>query len=798
MHHYPRPEVRSRSRAVRAAVSTALESLETRRLFAYALTDTIESPEFGNPNDPALPTVVDIILATNGNLALIGKPGAANGRGSALLVDTSLPEGSNVKLELANPGRVDEFGAQKFSANFGWAVTFVGAEGFAISAPDQSGLDAPRVYVYDNADDAVHDDVIDLPAGYSPTGGFGRTIKALDATTLLVAEPSAFSTGTGSEGIVTAFNADTGDATGVTFESIHPNDQIGNAMASNGSRVLMSTRAPGGVRVLEFSTAGTLLREITLPALTSGARSSLALAYGTAGEVIVGDLNQSRVHVYAAYDGTTGSTKNVTILGSASTLFGANLAVRGDDVLVTAELSNTAYVFDYTISSDDPVQKETGDNLTYVGASGFGVTAGTTTSGFVIGEYRPSAGIDRLHRVKNIITQTNQPPVANAGGPVTVDENGTVQLDASASSDPEGAPLTYAWDLDNDGAYDDATGATVEFTQDLPGAYTVGLQVSDGALTATDSAVVTVNNVAPVASAGADQSAVRYQTVDFAGSGSNAAGDAIVGFAWDLDGDGVFDDSTSATPSFTYETAGTYVVSLRVTDDDGDVADDTLSVTVSETSLVGGTLFIGGTSGTDTVTVTQNSAGANVVVNGVSTPFTGQRIVMFAGAGNDVVGVAPNVTVAVEIHGGDGNDLISGGQGADILIGDAGDDVLIGGNGRDLLIGGIGADLILGMAADDMLIAGYTRHDSNSSALAAINAVWNGSGDYLTRVDTLKAGPLTPDQDVFDDNAIDTLTGNGGSDWFMFNNDGPNARDLILDRTSKEIGDDIDDFVPAE
>ncbi len=86
MHQYPRPEVRSRSRVLRAAASTAVEALETRRLFAYALTDRIESPEFGNPNDPLKPTVVDIILATNGDLALIGKPGDASGRGSALLI----------------------------------------------------------------------------------------------------------------------------------------------------------------------------------------------------------------------------------------------------------------------------------------------------------------------------------------------------------------------------------------------------------------------------------------------------------------------------------------------------------------------------------------------------------------------------------------------------------------------------------------------------------------------------------------------------------------------------------------
>jgi PKD repeat protein len=54
--------------------------------------------------------------------------------------------------------------------------------------------------------------------------------------------------------------------------------------------------------------------------------------------------------------------------------------------------------------------------------------------------------------------------------------------------------------------------------------------------------------------------------VSFDGSGSSDPdGDAIT-HAWDLDGDGQFDDATSATASHTYTTPGTYSVRLRVTD----------------------------------------------------------------------------------------------------------------------------------------------------------------------------------------------------------------------------------------
>ena len=47
-----------------------------------------------------------------------------------------------------------------------------------------------------------------------------------------------------------------------------------------------------------------------------------------------------------------------------------------------------------------------------------------------------------------------------------------VNFTAASSSDPDaGDTLTYDWDLDGDGAYDDATGPTAEFTYDTAGSY---------------------------------------------------------------------------------------------------------------------------------------------------------------------------------------------------------------------------------------------------------------------------------------------------------------------------------------
>jgi hypothetical protein len=90
------------------------------------------------------------------------------------------------------------------------------------------------------------------------------------------------------------------------------------------------------------------------------------------------------------------------------------------------------------------------------------------------------------------------PRTADAGGPYTVDEGGSVTLDGSGSFDPDGYIVLYEWDLDNDGQYDDATGATTDAVFDDNGCLIVGLRVTDefGA-SDTDVAEVTVNNVAP-------------------------------------------------------------------------------------------------------------------------------------------------------------------------------------------------------------------------------------------------------------------------------------------------------------
>jgi glucose/arabinose dehydrogenase/PKD repeat protein len=83
--------------------------------------------------------------------------------------------------------------------------------------------------------------------------------------------------------------------------------------------------------------------------------------------------------------------------------------------------------------------------------------------------------------IRRITWSPDEPPVALATASPTVGAAPlTVQFDATGSSDPDGDPLSYSWDLDGDGVYGDATSATPSYTYTQNGIYNVGLQVSDG------------------------------------------------------------------------------------------------------------------------------------------------------------------------------------------------------------------------------------------------------------------------------------------------------------------------------
>ncbi|HEX7283567.1 MAG TPA: PKD domain-containing protein [Vicinamibacterales bacterium] len=115
-------------------------------------------------------------------------------------------------------------------------------------------------------------------------------------------------------------------------------------------------------------------------------------------------------------------------------------------------------------------------------------------------------------------------PTADAGGPYSTAEGTYKALSAAGSSDPQGSTLTYAWDLDDDGQFDDSTSQTPTFTRvGRDGAFVVRVRVTDqhGAF-ADDDAVVTVTNVAPTVSLAAITTVTENTTTSISGLVSDA------------------------------------------------------------------------------------------------------------------------------------------------------------------------------------------------------------------------------------------------------------------------------------
>ncbi len=89
-------------------------------------------------------------------------------------------------------------------------------------------------------------------------------------------------------------------------------------------------------------------------------------------------------------------------------------------------------------------------------------------------------------------------PVAEAGGPYTGHVGQNITLDGSRSYDVDGDPITYGWDLDNDGQYDDATTVIVQHTWNAPFSGSIGLRVTDiHGNTGTVTATVTITQASP-------------------------------------------------------------------------------------------------------------------------------------------------------------------------------------------------------------------------------------------------------------------------------------------------------------
>jgi plastocyanin/PKD repeat protein len=157
-----------------------------------------------------------------------------------------------------------------------------------------------------------------------------------------------------------------------------------------------------------------------------------------------------------------------------------------------------------------------------------------------------------------------------------------VSFDGSASSDGDGSIVSYAWDFDGNGTFDETSAtATTSHPYPLAGTFAVRLRVTDDRGNTHDATrSLTVRSRVPTPSFTATPATVsKGQAVSFDGSASTDADGAIVKFEWNLDGAGFVEGP--ATTSRSYTAAGPVTVTLRVTDNDGRTAETTRTLTVT-------------------------------------------------------------------------------------------------------------------------------------------------------------------------------------------------------------------------
>ncbi|DAC72063.1 MAG TPA: hypothetical protein DSN98_07105 [Thermoplasmata archaeon] len=197
------------------------------------------------------------------------------------------------------------------------------------------------------------------------------------------------------------------------------------------------------------------------------------------------------------------------------------------------------------------------------------------------------------------VDATGLPPVAEAGGPYVSQECNSILLNASGSSDPESDPLAYRWNI-NGAWIENYYYPYMEWTwfDDFSGVVT--LEVSDGSLTAVDTAEVTVSNVPPEILSVNGPTEVLVETeflllVNFFDGMSDprfkiASLDTYTAtFSWDDGSSTVLSlgvDEFWVNVSHSYSERGVYHIIISIVDDNGGEAIAEWDVVVGDITLV--------------------------------------------------------------------------------------------------------------------------------------------------------------------------------------------------------------------
>lgn len=263
------------------------------------------------------------------------------------------------------------------------------------------------------------------------------------------------------------------------------------------------------------------------------------------------------------------------------------------------------------VSGDDPTSFP-GDTLIFL--TGGAIPTGDLT--LPTGDITvPGKGTVYFNSIEDLITANL--PTASITQPLAINEGQGLNLVGAYSVVATGS-FEYDWDLDGDGFFDDATGATPSFTWndlvtlgiDDDGVYPIAVRVNNSGGKSIGSTTLTVNNVAPSLTMSTPATMTQYLPFDLQLSATDSGDDRIE--RWEVDwGDGTSDTyyGDQVLVPHLYDISGSVTISVDAFDEDGGPYSKSSTVTVQSLparsrAISGSTSVLEGAPATLTFTAT--------------------------------------------------------------------------------------------------------------------------------------------------------------------------------------------------
>jgi PKD repeat protein len=163
-------------------------------------------------------------------------------------------------------------------------------------------------------------------------------------------------------------------------------------------------------------------------------------------------------------------------------------------------------------------------------------------------------------------------------GPAPLNVRFTVNISGGS-----GTIALYEWDFDGDGTYDPPNSSIPDVTHEYGavGIYKAKVRVTDDwGGTATNSVDIDVKSPLTVKAMADNTSGYYPMSVNLWAIITNTGSGTIVSYEWDFNNDGIYDSysAVSSNANYTYKSAGTFKATVKVVDDHGAIATDSIEI----------------------------------------------------------------------------------------------------------------------------------------------------------------------------------------------------------------------------